>query len=146
MITLIYQSPLKKMKIKHITATLAVLTALALPALSSANTYQYVDSAGVLRSTQVNTSTEALATASNIGPNSGVILVSMGATTVVYPVTSPATNTTVTNTGGSFYQFVDANGNVQSINAVNSSVALATAYNIGLHSGVVLVTNSTSVN
>jgi len=127
------------MKIKQITTTLAVLSILALPVVSSANTYQYIDSGGMIQSTQASNPSEALATAYNIGLHSGVVL------TTVDGIGGSYESPTV-NTSGSFYQFVDVNGNIQSINAVSASVALATAYNIGLHSGVVLVTNSTTVN
>ncbi|MEX0919306.1 MAG: hypothetical protein WDZ64_00970 [Parcubacteria group bacterium] len=130
------------MKRKQLTTTLMVLSLLALPAVSFASTYQYIDKGGQVQSVQANSSAEALTSAYNIGTHSGVILVtvegiggSYESPTVVY-----------TNTGGSFYQFVDRNGNVQSISAPNSSTALATAPNIGLHSGVVIVTNSTTVN
>lgn len=130
------------MKTKQITNTLVALAVLALPAVSLANTYQYVDSGGRLQSTQANSSTEALATAYNIGSHSGVALI--GVAEVGGSYESPTINTT--NTGGSFYQFIDINGNVQSMNAPSASIALATAYNIGAHSGVVLVTYSTTVN
>jgi hypothetical protein len=130
------------MKIKQITTTLMALAILALPAISTANTYQYIDSGGRLQSTQSNSPNEALATAHNIGLHSGVVLLSVGGVGGVggnyeFPIT---------NTSGSFYQFVDTNGNIQNMNAINSMTALDTAYNIGLHSGVVLVTNSTMVN
>ena len=127
------------MKTKRITTTLVALAVLVLPAVSSASTYQYIDTAGRIQSTQANSSTEALATAYNIGLHSGVVLVNVNGIGGSYE--SPTTNI-----GGSFYQFVDIYGNVQSMNAVSSTVALATAYNIGSNSGVVLVTNSTIVN
>jgi len=129
----------KTMKINQITTTLVALAMLVLPAVSSANTYQYIDSGGRLQSTQANSSNEALATANNIALHSGVVLVSVEGIGGNYEPTT-------TNTTGNFYQFVDKNGNVQSVNAMNSSVALATAPNIALHSGVILVTNSTTVN
>jgi len=50
-----------------------------------------------------------------------------------------------TNTGGSFYQYVDMSGNVQRVYASSASVALATAYNRSPSSGVMLVTQSTSI-
>jgi len=134
------------MKIKQITTTLVALAIFILPAVSSANTYQYVDNGGRLQSIQASSSTEALAMAYNIGIHSGVMLVSVNGIGGSYE--DPTTNTTTTtntNTNVNFYQFIDVNGNVQSMNAPNSSVALATAYNIGIHSGVVLVTNSTKL-
>ncbi len=127
------------MKIKQITTTLAALAVLAVPVVSAANTYQYVDSAGRLQTTQAVSSSDALSTTSNMGLHSGVIWVSVDGIGGSYE--SPTTNT-----GGSFYQFIDVNGNIQSMNAISSAVALATAYNIDLNSGVVLVTNSTTVN
>lgn len=130
------------MKMKQLTTTLVALAVLVLPAVSLASTYQYVNSAGALQSTEANSSAEALAIASNLGIHSGVMLLGTNGIggiggNLVLPVT---------NTGGNFYQYIDANGNVQSLNAVNSSVALANAYNIGANSGVILVTNSTALN
>ena len=139
MITLIYKVKNNKMKTKHITASLALLAILAMPAVSSANTYQYIDSGGRLQSTQASDPNEALATAYNIGLHSGVLLVSTDGIGGSYE--SPTINTS-----GSFYQYIDIYGNVQSMNAINSSVALSTAHNIDPHSGVILVTNNTTVN
>jgi hypothetical protein len=117
---------------KQITSTLVALAILALPAVSFANTYQYVDNGGRLQSTVANSPTEAIATAFNISPQSGVMLVSGGNTIGV-------TVTPITNTGGNVYKFIDIYGNVQSIHAVSSAVALATAINISPNSGVMLV-------
>jgi hypothetical protein len=129
------------MKINKITATLAVLTMLVLPTVSFANTYLYVDSGGRLQSMQANSSTEALATAPNIKFNSGVMLVSAGEFIggIGGSFESPV------NLSGTFYQFVDVNGNIQSINAGSSAEALANAVNIAPNSGVILVTSSTSL-
>lgn len=130
------------MKIKQITTILAALAIFALPVASYANTYQYVDSVGQLQSTQANSPGQAIATANNIGLHSGVMLVGVDGIGGIGGNDAPPTTT---NTEGSFYQFVDANNNIQSMNAISPEVALATAYNIGLHSGVVLVTNSTAL-
>ena len=47
-----------------------------------------------------------------------------------------------TSTGsGNYYQFIDTGGNIQGVWAANPSMALATAYQPGTHSGVVLGTN-----
>ena len=120
------------MKIKKITTILVALAVLAIPVVSFANTYQYVDSRGQLQSIEANSSSEALMTAYNIGIHSGVMLVSsQGIGGGDYT--------------GSFYQFVDMSGNIQSMDATNSSTALTTAYNIGTHSGVILVNNYTQL-
>jgi len=127
------------MNLKQIITAFIVLTVLTLPAVSLANTYQYVDAGGRLQSVEANSTTQALATAPNIGLHSGVMLVT--STTVIVNTgtyTAPSTNS-YTSTD-SFYQYIDIHGAVQSMNAVSASVALATAYNISPHSGVMLVT------
>jgi len=116
--------------------TLAVL---GLPAVSLANTYQYVDSGGVLRSMQANSAVQALATAPNIGLHSGVVLVTIGGTGTGGSYES-------VTTGNTFYQFIDRNGKIQSVNAASASIALASAPNIAPNSGVILVTNSTKLS
>jgi len=65
----------KNMNIKQITTTLVALAILAIPAVTFANIYQYIDSGGNVQSIQANSPSEALATAPNLGLHSGVILV-----------------------------------------------------------------------
>ncbi|MEX0910436.1 MAG: hypothetical protein WDZ73_01640 [Candidatus Paceibacterota bacterium] len=131
------------MKIKQIATSLAVLTVFILPTLVFANTYQYVDSNGNLQEVQANSSTEALATAINRAVHSGVMLVGTGGVITNSNYNFSVSNTT--NTSGSFYQFVDTSGNIQSINAASAEIALATAVNRHVNSGVILVNNNTSL-
>lgn len=127
------------MKVTQTVTALMLLTVVVLPTVSLASTYQYVDNAGKIQSVEANSSSQALAIAPNIAPHSGVILGKIANTGTTY---DPGTTT---NTSGSFYQYVDVNGNVQSVNAPNASTALATAPNISPHSGVILVTSNTKI-
>jgi len=111
------------------------LAILAFPALSFASTYQFVDSSGNLQSVEAANSSVALATAYNIGVHSGVMLTRNGAVLGTNTYTTYTTNAGT----GNYYQFVNTSGQLSGLWATNSSVALATAYNIGIHSGVVLV-------
>lgn len=59
-----------------IVGTLVAAGMLALPALSLAATYQYIDTGGFTRSVTADTAEEAIRTASSISARSGVMLVS----------------------------------------------------------------------
>lgn len=123
---------------KKFKTTLIALAISALPVLALASTYQYVDTGGNLRSVEANSPTQALATAPNLHIHSGVMLVSGNATVVQLP----NTGTVVVGTGnGSFYRYVDTNGNLRGVWATSAAAALVTAPNIGMHSGVMLVAN-----
>lgn len=121
------------MKRINIMASLLIIGVFAMPALSLANTYQFIDTSGNLRSVEADTSAIALQTASPLAIHSGVALVKTGAGGVVL---GDYTSTTGT---GNYYQFIDTSGNLQGIWAPNATVALATAYPLAIHSGVVLV-------
>jgi len=124
------------MKRKYIIPGLMAIAILALPAVSLANTYQFVDTSGTLQSMEADTSAIALNTAYQLGVHSGVMLVSEGGIGgLVLPDNYPSTNPG----SGNYYQFIDTSGNLQGLWAANSSIALATAYQLGVHSGVVLV-------
>lgn len=123
------------MKTKKIFAIFMSLALLSLPAVSLASTYDFIDTSGNRQSVEANSFAEALDTAHELGIHSGVVL--MGEETLV----SASVNTTNTTNSGNFYQFIDTSGNLQGVWAENSSVALATAHELGIHSGVVLVSN-----
>lgn len=104
---------------------------LLLPGVSMANTYHFIDTSGNLQSMKANSSSIALDTAYQLGIHSGVMLVREG-----YSIPS----TYIPTTGsGNYYHFIDTSGNLQGMWAVSSSVALNTAYQLGIHSGVMLV-------
>lgn len=129
---------------KKITTAFVALAISILPAIAFASTYQYVDNSGNLRTVEANSPTQALATAPNIASHSGVMLASQGivagATVVVVPTGTTITTVTPTNTAGLFhYQYVNTSGNLQSVWANNSAVAIALAANIAYNSGVMLV-------
>ena len=104
---------------------------LALPAVSLANTYQFVDTSGNLQSVEANIPATALATAYQLGIHSGVILVGNEDSNLSVP----------TNISGydNYYQFIDTSGIRQGLWAINSSMALDTSYQLAMHSGVILV-------
>jgi len=130
------------MNIQQIATVFGAFALVVLPAVTSANTYQYISTSGSLQSVQADNAMQALATAPNLAANSGVILV--GSDGKLTP--SDNTNPTNTNpTSGSFYQYINTDGNVQSIDTTSASVAIATATNIAPHSGVILVTNSSKL-
>lgn len=125
------------MNIKQLTTTIGVFALLVLPAVSSAATYLYVGTDGDLHSMEASSATEALATAPNLAVNSGVQLVDSD--TKVTP-TKPVVSLT-----SSFYQYINTSGNLQSVSATSASVAMATATNIAMNSGVILVTDKTKL-
>lgn len=126
------------MNTKKISTVLALVGILALPATSLANTYHYISNSGTLQSVQADTPVMAISVAPNIAYNSGVQLATRGGV-------GGDGSGVFTNTAGNHYQFVDARGNLQSINAVNASVALSIAPNIAPTSGVILVNSSTMI-
>ena len=63
------------MKRKNLAPILLAVAMLALPALSLASTYQFIDTGGNLQSVEANSSSVALATAYQLGVHSGVVLV-----------------------------------------------------------------------
>lgn len=109
---------------------IALLTLLVLPATSLANTYQFIDSSKNLQSVEANNPTTALETAYQLGIHSGVMLVKEGAVTL---------STSANTTGSSdYYRFIDTSDDMQGLWAINPSTALETAYQLGVHSGVIL--------
>lgn len=95
----------------------------------AANTYQYVDINGNLASVIASNSSEALATAVNRAPESGVMLVS----------SNSAPSVLGASTGGQTYMYVDINGAVQTVEANSSQDALNKAPNRAPESGVALI-------
>lgn len=104
---------------------------LALPAITVAKTYQFIDTSGNIQSIEANTPQEAIDTAYKLGIHSGVILVDNNS-----PDLSSPTNT---NGSDSYYNFIDTSGNLQGLWAANSSDAIDEAYQRGIHSGVIFV-------
>ena len=109
---------------------------IALPAVSFASTYQFIDTSGNLQSMEAANSSIALNTAYQLGVHSGVVLVDEGGIGgLVLPSDDPSTNSGNDN----YYQFIDTSGNIKGLWASSPSVALNTAYQLGIHSGVVLM-------
>lgn len=104
---------------------------LLLPAISMANTYHFIDTSGNRQSMEANNSSIALATAYQLGINSGVMMMEKGDSVVVIPI--------VTTGSGNYYHFIDTSGNLQGMWAANSSIAIGTAHQLGIHSGVMMV-------
>ena len=87
--------------------------------------YWYVDVNGNLRTEVADNPTQAIATAENIHPNSGVML------------TSAQVAGASISTGDNTYWYVDVNGNLRTEVAASPSAAIAGAENIHPNSGVV---------
>lgn len=126
------------MNLHKIASTLTVLTLLSSPALAFANTYQYIDTNGDLQSIQAANASQAMATAPNLAVHSGVVLGIIGGTG---GSSEPVDN----GFSGSYYQYIDTNGNLQSTDAASASSALLNTPDIAPHSGVILVTNNTKL-
>lgn len=127
----------------------------ALPAVSLAATYDYVNTNGQMQSVNADNADAARALAVNIAPNSGVMLDSgtmtqnsgtmtqnnttttQGSTTTT--VVSNGTATTAASFPSGSYQYVDVNGNVKVIVAGSADAALALATDIAPHSGVLSI-------
>ena len=116
--------------------TFVTLTTCSLTAVAS--TYQYVNTAGAIQNVEADSASQALAMASNISPNSGVML-NMGL--VLGAMTT--TTSTLGNTGPTVpymtYQYVNVSGQVQTIIASTSDQAFSIATNIAFNSGVMQV-------
>lgn len=124
------------MKGKYIIPSLIAIAMFALPAVSLANTYQFVDTSSELQSMGADSFAMALATAPELGVHSGVILVNEGG---IGGLVLSADYSSDNSGSDNYYQFIDTSGNLQGLWAPNSSVALNTAYQLGVHSGVILV-------
>lgn len=125
------------MNIKQLTTILGAFALLLAPTISFASTYQYIGTDGDLHSVEADSASVALATAPNLALHSGVILVGSDGKITEADGT--------VRMSGTFYQYINTSGNLQSIDAANASIAIATASNISPHSGVILVTNSTKL-
>lgn len=104
---------------------------LLLPGVSMANTYHFIDTSDNLQSMNANSSSIALDTAYQLGMHSGVRLIKDGQTVPSTPVDATGT--------GNYYHFIDTSGDLQGMWAVNSTVALDTAHQLGITSGVRLI-------
>jgi hypothetical protein len=120
---------------KVLLGTIAMAAMLAVPAISLADTYQYVTTAGTLGTITAATPDEAIFNAPNIAPHSGVIdeTVTSGITTTTEPVTittttpvTTTTPTTTTNTTGDTTSNTD-NGDLTAAGTYISSPASATS-------------------
>lgn len=119
------------MNIRKIVTGFIVLTLLALPAVSMASTYQFVDTSGNVQSVEASSPQVALDTAHRLGIHSGVMLVGEGGTVTFTPTY---------NTGSdNYYEFIDTSGNIQGVWASSPTEALNTAHRLGVHSGVIFV-------
>lgn len=113
---------------------LAGIVAVGIPALTFAATYHYVTVEGDVEAVEANTAAEALMTAPNIHPNSGVAI-DRGLLEENDDVDVP-----VGGTGGAnMYAYVSVTGEVKVITASSPSAAISAAYDIHPHSGVAIV-------
>jgi hypothetical protein len=117
---------------------LAGMLVIGLPLFSFAATYHYVTTGGDVASVEADSASQALATAPNIHPNSGVAI-DLGFIEVGMDVDVPPS----TSGGGLYYAYVDANGTVRTVAASNPSEALLNASNLHPQSGVAVMTDGT---
>lgn len=120
-------------KIKNITfgsglvVVLALAVLVAVPLSTFAATYEYVNTLGNIQIVVAVDSNQALYLPTNIASHSGVMLVS-GNNLIIG-------NSTQNNT----YSYINTSGGMNTVIAFNSTQALNSPPNIGLHSGVMLL-------
>jgi hypothetical protein len=122
----------------------AILIGLGLPMLSYAATFHYVDLTGEIGSIEAPNASVALATAPDIHPNSGVVLdaglLEEGDNAFAFGVGGDAdvagVSISVVSDGLITFQYVDVNGDVDSVEARNATEAMLLADNIHPNSGV----------
>jgi len=110
-----------------ISTVIAILT--AVPALSFAATYQYVNTNGNVSTVSADSAAQAM-TVSDIAPTSGVIQITSG--------TSLNFTNFVPVSGTNTYQYVNTSGNVSTVNA-NSAAQAMTVSDIAPTSGVIQI-------
>lgn len=115
--------------------TLALAAALIFPVFAYASTYAYINTSGNMTYTQANSSADALATAPNLAVHSGVMLVTVGGTTVEGNIAQQ-----------SGYLYINASGIVTFVSADSSAEAFADSLNIATHSGVMLISSISDSN
>ena len=116
---------------------LAGLLVVGIPLFSFAATYHYVSVEGDVEAVEANSAAEALMTAPNIHPNSGVAI-DRG-----FLEANDDVDVVVGGTGGAdTYAYVDSTGQVRTITAQSPAAAIAGATNIHPQSGVAIVTSN----
>jgi len=116
-------------KIKIILGILVLtFVTLGFVGITEAATYNFINTSGKLGTIVANNPQEAINQAYQLGAHSGVILVFTA-------------NSNQPNLGeGSFiYQYVNTSGSLITIRANSPKDAFAKAYELGIHSGVILV-------
>ncbi|MEY2640862.1 MAG: hypothetical protein RL150_255 [Candidatus Parcubacteria bacterium] len=109
----------------------ALMLTLGSANFAEASTYEFINSSNQRTSVVANSSAEALRTAYNLGVHSGVMLVRGD--------TSIAGGQVSMGQGAHVYEFINTSGQRTSVMANSLAEALRTAYNLGVHSGVMLV-------
>lgn len=120
---------------KNIVLGLLIMTALTLGVtdLVRANTYQFINTSGELKSFTANSSDEALRTAYQLAVHSGVRLVSDNNVNNDFVVDN---NNVVYGQGSNLYQYINTSGELSTVRANTPEEAIRTAYQLGAHSGV----------
>ena len=108
------------------TSLLALIALMAVPAVSVAATYHYIDTTGTVRTVEADTAAEAFVEAENIASHSGVAI-DMG-------VLDGGDSVSMTSTD--MYQYVSITGDVQFVSATSPQAALIIPGDIAPHSGV----------
>jgi hypothetical protein len=132
---------MKKYITNSLKATLltAIILAMGFPAFSYAATYAYVNQFGQINTVVADTPSIAIAIAPGIASNSGVDLLSNFSGTVLGATTSATYNVKT-------FAYVNQVGTVIAISAESSAMAFAKAFDIGDHSGVMLLSNTSGNN
>ncbi len=111
----------------------------SVPSIASAEMYAYVDTSSEVKTVNAVDWRTAIATAQNIHRDSGVVLLTPTSNYDIIGETIPGV-ARYTSGSGTLYAYVDTNGEVKSVAAVDWRTAIATAQNIHRDSGVVLLT------
>ncbi len=136
---------------KALFATAAVLLGTALPAAAFAQTYEYVNTNGIIESVSANTADQALVLAPDIAPHSGVMLVETSTVipAVNTPVDAPAATVVTSGTTGTTGSMTttgvtntSTGTNTMTTGMASSSTATSTMNN-GTMSTTTIVTTTT---
>lgn len=120
-----------KNKINTVFGLLAIgIFTFGILSIADANTYDFINTSGQRVSVTADTSGEALRTAFNLGLHSGVILVDNN---------TGNSNQPVAGQGVYLYEFINTSGQIGTVRANTPQEALNTAYQLGVHSGVIRV-------
>lgn len=116
-----------------ITTIFSLTLMLAFSSNAIAYTYQYINTSGNIASVEAESTSQALITAPNIDPHSGVMLYSLATAVPAKIIDNSQTLPYVT------YKYVNTTGQIQTVVASSADQAFSLATNIAPTSGVMRV-------